>query len=102
MISFLIILFNYTPKISTLLVYCLIFGGTLGNVANQASTIVNGKAMIIYRYCFVSIPYMLGGSLIGVLINKYFPSGAVVALILVTTASSLRSIYSRFKVSYHK
>lgn len=102
MISFLILLFYYSPKVSTLLVYCLILGGTLGNVANQASTLVNGRPMIIYRYCFVSIPFMFGGSLVGVLINKYFPSAAVVGLIIVTTVSSLKSIYARFKVSYQK
>ena len=78
LISFLILLFYYSPQVSTLLVYCLILGGTLGNVTNQASTVVNGRPMIIFRYCFVSIPYMFGGSLIGVLINKYFPSAAVV------------------------
>lgn len=102
MISFLIVLFNYSPKVSTLLVYCLIFGGTLGNVANQASTIVNGKPMINYRYCFVSIPFMFGGSLVGVMINKYFPSAAVVSLIVLTTVTSLRGIYRRFKASYRK
>ena len=102
MVSFLILLFNYSPKVSTLLVYCMILGGTLGNVANQSSTVVNGKPMIIFRYCFVSIPFMFGGSLIGVLINKYFPSAAVVVLILVTTGSSLKTIYLRFKTSYAK
>lgn len=101
-ISFLILLFNYSPKVSTLLVYCMIFGGTLGNVINQATTLVNGKPMIIYRYCFVSIPYMFGGSLVGVIINKFFPSAVVVTLILVTTSSSLRSIYNRFRQSYQK
>lgn len=101
-ISFLILLFNYSPKISTLLVYCMIFGGTLGNVINQATTLVNGKPMIIYRYCFVSIPYMFAGSLVGVIINKFFPSAVVVTLILVTTTSSLKSIYNRFRQSYQK
>ena len=102
MISFLILLFYYSPKVSTLMVYCLILGGTLGNVINQASTVVNGRPMIIFRYCFVSIPFMFCGSLIGVLINKYFPSAAVVGLIIVTTLSSLKNIYIKFKVSYKK
>jgi uncharacterized membrane protein YfcA len=101
-ISFLILLFNYSPKTSTMLVYCLIFGGTLGNVVNQATTMVNGKPMIIYRYCFVSIPFMFGGSLIGVMINKYFPSAAVVTLILITTISSLKNIYIKFRQSYRR
>jgi uncharacterized membrane protein YfcA len=101
-ISFLILLFYYSPKVSTLMVYCLILGGTLGNVTNQASTLVNGRPMIIYRYCFVSIPFMFAGSLIGVLINKYFPSVVVVGLIMVAIVNSIKTIYAKFKVSYQK
>jgi uncharacterized membrane protein YfcA len=102
MVAFLILLFGYNPKISTLLVYCLILGGTLGNVTNQATTKVNGKPMIIYRYCFVSIPFMFAGSLVGVMINKYFPSAAIVTLILVTGISSLKSVYIKFRQSYKR
>jgi hypothetical protein len=97
MIALLIIAFDYTPKVSTLLIYCLILGATFGNVANQATTQVNNQPMIKFRYCFVSIPIMFGGSLVGVTINKYFPSLVVCLLIVITTSTSIKKIYDKFK-----
>jgi hypothetical protein len=75
----------------------LILGATFGNVANQATTQVNNQPMIKFRYCFVSIPIMFGGSLVGVTINKYFPSLVVCLLIVITTSTSIKKIYDKFK-----
>jgi uncharacterized membrane protein len=97
MIGILLMSYNYTPKKSTLLIYALILGATMGNVINQATTSVKGKAMIKYRYAYVAIPFMFLGSLFGVIINKYFPNLFITVLILATTGNTLKGIYKRFK-----
>lgn len=102
MIAILLVLFNYPPKKSTLLVYALILGATIGNVVNQATTSIKGKTMVKYRYAFVAIPFQFMGSLFGVIINKYFPSLVICLLIVVTTAKTLSGIYKKFKISYDK
>ena len=102
MVSILLQAYNYTPKKSTLLIYALILGATVGNVLNQATTSIRGKTMIKYRYAFVTIPFMFLGSLFGVIINKFFPSLFVCLLIMLTSGKMITSIYKRFRESYDK
>lgn len=102
MVAILLICYNYHPKKSTLLIYALILGATMGNVINQATTSVRGKTMVKYRYAYVAIPFMFLGSLFGVIINKYFPSLFICLLIVATTCKTLSGIYTRFKQSYEK
>lgn len=102
MLAILLVIYNYPPKKSTLLVYALILGATIGNVVNQATTSFKGRTMVKYRYAFVAIPFQFMGSLFGVIINKYFPSLFVCLLIVITTAKTLSGIYRKFRVSYDK
>ena len=98
----LMILYNYTPKHSTIVIFSCILGTTLGNVLSQMRQKINNQPIIQYQYAFVAIPIMFIGSIIGVLLNKLFPSAAVCAFIMYWAAVSIKGIYEKFITAYRK
>jgi uncharacterized membrane protein YfcA len=89
----LMLLYNYTPKQSTIVVFSCLLGTTLGNVLSQMRQKINNEPIIQYQYAFVSIPIMFIGSIIGVLLNKLFPSVAICAFIMYWALVSIKGIY---------
>lgn len=98
----IMILYNYTPKHSTIVIFCCILGTTLGNVLSQMRRKINSEPIIQYQYAFVSIPILFMGSIIGVLLNKFFPSIAICAFIMYWAITSVKNIYDKFIISYRK
>lgn len=101
-IVFLMFFFEYLPKDATLVVFCSILGTSFGNVTNLINKAHNGKSVIQFHFVFTSIPIMLAGSFIGVLLNKFLPSIIVCLLITVVFATSISSTYRRFKAEDEK
>lgn len=52
--------------------------------------------MIRYQYAFVTLPLMFIGSLIGVLLNRWLPSVAIVTIIIGVATYSFPKIYQRY------
>lgn len=98
----LMLLYNYTPKHSTIVIFSCLLGTTLGNVLSQMRQKINNEPIIQYQYAFISIPILFMGSIIGVLINRLFPSIAICAFIMYWAAVSLKDIYKKFITSYNK
>ncbi len=96
------LLYNYTPKQSTIVIFSCLLGTTLGNVLSQMKQKINDSPIIQYQYAFISIPIMFMGSIIGLLINKLFPSIAICAFIMYWALVSLKDIYIKFVTSYAK
>jgi uncharacterized membrane protein YfcA len=98
----LIIFFDVLPKDATISVFACIVGSSFGNLVNQMQTAYNNEPMIRYQYAFVVLPMMFIGSLIGVLLNRYLPSVAIVAIIIGVASHSLPKIYQRFKDAHNR
>ena len=96
------ILYNYTPKHSTIVIFCCILGTTLGNVLSQMRKKINDQPIIQYQYAFVSVPIMFMGSIIGVLLNKLLPSIGICGFIMYWAAVSIKDIYKKFIVAYQR
>jgi uncharacterized membrane protein len=58
--------------------------------------------MIKYEYAFVALPLMFLGSLVGVLLNRWLPSVALVCIIIGVSTHSLPKIFRRFKEAHGK
>lgn len=98
----IMILYNYSPKNSTIFIFCSILGTTLGNVLSQMRLLLNNEPIIQYKYAFISIPIMFMGSIIGILLNKLFPSIFIVGFIMCMALISIKSIYLKFINAYNK
>ena len=98
----LMLLYNYTPKHSTIVIFSCLLGTTLGNVLSQMRQKINSEPIIQYQYAFISIPILFMGSIIGVLINRLFPSIAICAFIMYWAAVSIKDIYKKFITAYNK
>ena len=90
------------PKDATLVVFCAIFGTSLGNTSNLISKAHNGKPLIQYHLLFVAVPIVFTGAFIGVLLNKYLPSIIVCLIIVLVFGSNIKKTYLRFRAEHEK
>ena len=92
----LIIFFDLLPKDSTIVVFACILGSSFGNITNQMTKTHNREPVINYKFAFLSCPLMFLGTLVGVFLNNWLPSAAVVLIIISQAFKSIPKIYKRF------
>ena len=100
----LLTVYGYTANKAIMIVYVLIFGGSLGNFLNVAfqRDIQTGKPLILYDFALIVTPLMILGSNVGVLLNKMIAPAIIICGLLYLVSSTLKKIYQRAKVSYEK
>ena len=100
----LLTIYGYTANKAIMIVYVLIFGGSLGNFLNVAfqRDIRTGKPIILYDFALMVTPLMLLGSNVGVLLNKMIAPAITICGLLYLVATTGKKIYARAKTSYEK
>lgn len=98
----LMLLYNYSPKHSTIVIFSCLLGTTMGNVLSQMRQKINNEPIIQYKYAFISIPILFIGSIIGVLINQIFPTILITGYIFYWVSKSIKDIYKKFITAYRK
>ena len=101
-LAVLMFFYNYSPKHSTIVIFSCLLGTTLGNVLSQMRQKINNEPIIQYQYAFISIPILLIGSMVGILINQIFPTILITAYIMYWVAKSIKDIYKKFITAYKK
>jgi uncharacterized membrane protein YfcA len=94
--------FSYLPKDASLVVFACVLGTSFGNTYNLIFKQYNEKPLIQFHFAFVSIPIVFTGSLIGVIMNRLFPSIITYSLIVFVFFISLNKTYTRFVTEYQK
>jgi len=100
----LLIVFSYESSKAIMLVYSMIFGGSLGNFLNVAyqKDIDTGKQVILYDFALIVTPLMVLGSTIGILVNKVIASFITICALFSVVQDMARKIYNRAKTTYAK
>jgi len=100
----LLTIFGYSANKAIMLVYVLIFGGSLGNFLNVAfqRDVKTGKPIILYDFALIITPIMLLGSNIGVLLNRMIAPAITICGLLYLVSNTLGKIWGRAKTSYAK
>jgi len=100
----LLTIFGYSANKAIMLVYVLIFGGSLGNFLNVAfqRDIQTGKPIILYDFALIITPIMLLGSNLGVLLNRMIAPAITICGLLYLVSTTLTKIWARAKTSYAK
>lgn len=101
-LALLISVFNFLPKDATIIVFSCIVGTSFGNTLNQMQRALDGDPVVNYSYASLAVPIVFIGTLIGVLLNRFLPSIAVVLIVIAVAAYSLPKIFSRFKEGFKK
>lgn len=98
----LLLLFNYDASKTIMLVYVLIFGGSLGTYLNVAfqRDIKTGKPIVLYDFMLIVSPMMLIGSNIGVLMNRVIPPIFTICGLIYLMITTLMKISKKAKSSY--
>lgn len=98
----LLILFQYDASKAIMLVYVLIFGGSLGTSLNVAfqRDIKTGKPIVLYDFMLIVSPVMLIGSNIGVVLNRMIAPILTIGGLVYLMVTTLMKISKKAKSSY--
>lgn len=93
----LMIIFNYSPLQAIRLVYCVVFGGSLGNFLinffNRRDQ--SSRPVIDYDVALIAMPMLLCGTSIGVLLNGVVPPIITIIGLVYVMAGSLGKLWRR-------
>ncbi len=100
----LLMVFSYESSKAVMLVYCMIFGGSLGNFLNVAfqKDVETGKPLLLYDFALIVTPMMILGSTIGILLNKMTASILIIGGLLYFVQDMARKLYKRAWTTYEK
>jgi len=100
----LLMVFAYDSGKAVMLVYCMIFGGSLGNFLNVAyqKDVETGKPLILYDFALIVTPMMILGSTFGILINKMAASALIICGLLYFVQDMVRKLYKKAWTTYEK
>ena len=98
----LLLLFGYNTTKTVMLVYVLIFGGSLGNLLNVAfeRDVFTGKPLVLYDLALIVTPAMLIGSNVGVVLNKAFPPVLTIGALIYLASTAARKMFREAKLNY--
>lgn len=98
----LLLFFNYTPNKAIMIVYSIVFGGSLGNFLNVAlqKNPATGKSFVDYDLSLICMPLMTLGANVGVYLNRVFPPVLVLVGLTIVIIYTGRKVYARAKVRY--
>lgn len=98
----LMIIFNYDPIPAIRLVYCITFGGAIGNFINTAlaKRPKSLKPLIDYDAALICMPLLMLGTNIGILLNSLLPAILTLGTIVLVMFQSLQKIYKKAKVQF--
>lgn len=98
----LLILLKYDASKTIMLVYVLIFGGSLGTYLNVTfqRDINTGKPIVLYDFMLIVGPVMLLGSNIGVMLNRMIPPILTISGLVYLMITTLMKISKKAKSSY--
>ena len=101
--TLLLVLYNYTPLISISIVYCMIFGGSLGNFINvcQLRDKVTKKPIVNYDIALICLPTMMLGVQFGILFNRTLPAIVPVAGLTLLVIVTLKRTWIKAKNQYN-
>jgi len=100
----LLMVFAYDSGKAVMLVYSMIFGGSLGNFLNVAhqKDIETGKPVILYDFALIVTPLMVLGSTIGILFNRMTASFLIICGLLYFVQDFARKLYKKAWAAYEK
>lgn len=101
-LAILVSFFDYLPKDATLVVFACVLGAASGNTFNLFFKKMNERPLIQYQLIFISVPIMLTTALIGIIMNKFFPSLLTFSIIIYFFSSIIKKTYVRFQALYNK
>ncbi len=98
----LLILFNYSPNKAIMIVYSIVFGGSLGNFLNVAfqRNPATGKSFIDYDLTLICMPLMIAGASVGVLLNRVFPPLLVLVGLVAVMSNTGKKVFEKAKKTY--
>mgnify|MGYP000942936411 CR=1 FL=1 len=100
----LMIIFNYSPAHAIRLVYCVVFGGSLGNfainfLAKRQSSL---KPLIDYDVSLIALPMLLCGTSVGVLMNSVTPPFVVIFGLVAVMGKSVKKLWIKIIKQYRE
>ncbi len=100
----LLMIFAYDSGKAVMLVYSMIFGGSLGNFLNvsRQKDIETGKPVILYDFALIVTPLMILGSTIGILFNRMTASILIICGLLYFVQDFARKLYKKAWATYEK
>jgi len=100
----LLIVFSYESSKAVMLVYSMIFGGSLGNFLNVAfqKDIDTGKPVLLYDFALIVTPMMILGSTFGLLFNKMVASIIILGTLIYFIQDTGRKLYKKAMAAYAK
>ena len=98
----LLLLFGYNTSKTVMLVYVLIFGGSLGNFLNVAfqRDVFTGRPLVLYDLALIVTPAMLIGSNVGVILNKAFPPILTIGGLIYLASTAAKKMLREAKLNY--
>jgi len=98
----LLIFFNYSPNKAIMIVYSIVFGGSLGNFLNVAfqRNPTTGKSFVDYDLTLICMPIMVAGANVGVLLNRIFLPIVVLIGLIGTMIYTGKKVYAKAKKTY--
>jgi len=100
----LLLIFNYSANKAIMIVYGIVFGGSLGNFLNVAlqRNPVTRKPYVNYDLSLVCMPQMVLGAMLGVLINRILAPILIIIGLIAIIIYTGRNVYTKAKVQYAK
>jgi len=98
----LLIFFNYDPNKAIMIVYSIVFGGSLGNFLNVAlkKNPETGKSFVDFDLSLICMPLMVAGANVGVLLNHIFPPIIVLVGLIGTMIYTGKKVYAKAQKTY--
>ena len=98
----MLLVFGYNTTKTVMLVYVLIFGGSLGNLLNVAfeRDVFTGKPLVLYDIALIVTPAMLIGSNVGVILNRGFPPVLTIFGLVYLASNFARKMFREAKLNY--
>lgn len=94
----LMIIFNYDPGHAIRLVYCVVFGGSLGNflINFLARRDPSPKPLIDYDVSLIALPMLLCGTSVGVMLNNITPPAVTIIGLVYLMTKTFFKLYGKF------
>jgi len=85
-----------------MIVYSIVFGGSLGNFLNVAfqRNPTTGKSFVDYDLTLICMPLMIMGASIGVVLNRIFPPLLVLIGLVAVMANTGKKVFEKAKKTY--
>jgi len=102
--SIIIIFFYYTENQALGIVYCLVFGGSLGNFLNivRRRDPHTGKPLINFDLALLCMPLMIMGTTLGVILGRMVAPLIIIFGIIIVTFYSTIKVYRKAKKQYRE